>query len=115
MKTNNDKPAAKQKVEKPKRRRDVDAAMIIETIKELKSDLEDGKGCSLASIRNHISREYGLRMGKERQTKIKDIIEEEFIEGRINMTNHDGHKINFLKRFDVVEEEEEDETLPETQ
>lgn len=109
---NSGKPAKNlQKVEKPKQR-EVDAGMIIETIIELTSNLENGQGAALASIRNHIARTYEFRMGKVRQTIIKEIISEEFNAGNITMTNHSGSKINFTKRFDVVAEGDDDEEDP---
>lgn len=89
-----------EKVEKPIQR-DVNAAMIIETLNELTSKLDNGKGAPLVSIRNYIAKTHGLKMIVSRQTMIKEIIAKEFHDGRIKMTNHSGTKINF-KRFDVV-------------
>lgn len=97
-------PTKLQKVEKTKQR-DIDAAVIIESLKALNnsdSNLEKGQGFALVTIRTHISKTLGTKMGKARQMLIKETIEAEFRGGRIIMTNDDGEKINFRKRFDLV-------------
>lgn len=99
-----------QKVQKTQRR-EVDAAMVIETFKSLKEEetnLEKDRGFALVTIRNHIQKTFGLRMGKARQVKVKEVMKQEYDDGRIIMTNSDG-KLNFTKRFDVIDDDEEEE------
>ncbi|KAG4071860.1 hypothetical protein HA402_006021 [Bradysia odoriphaga] len=105
--TKNAKKATKP-ADKPKAR-DIDAKMIIDTLNALKSaaaDVENGRGFALVTIKKYITTTHGIKMGKERQASIKSVMEDEFVKGHIKMTNHDGDKINFLKRFDLPSDEE---------
>lgn len=106
---NDDKPAKKlKKVEKPIKR-NIETAMVINTIKELTSKLEDGVGAPLVQIRNYIADNFGFRMGKNRQLEIKEIMSTQFGEGKIGMTNSESEKINFTKRFEVMDDDSEEE------
>lgn len=74
------------------------ATMVINAFENIKVR----GGIPLAAIRNYISDIYKVEMTKSRQTKIKKFIQNEFLEGRIKMTNHDGDVINYTKRFRMI-------------
>lgn len=67
------------------------------------------QGLSLQKIKNFV-KNHGFLMNEENAAILKEFIANEFEHGRIVMTNGDGGgKINFTKRFEMVEEAESDD------
>lgn len=64
--------------------------------------LKTKEGLSLRAIYDHISSTFGIEMDKNNHTMVKKIIGKGFREGRIAMTNHDSTKIDYTKRFEMV-------------
>lgn len=64
--------------------------------------MNDRKGNTMASIKTFIAKEYQREIGKSLVTHIKKFMEQEWLAGRIRMTNFDSNTINFSKRFTVV-------------
>lgn len=89
---------------------EVNAKMVIKTLNEMSKDPQNGgKGHSLAAIRNYIRKNYGLKMTYYRQALLKDVMEQEYLKDKIEMTNYKSPIINFTKRF--VSSEKMDENL----
>lgn len=112
-------PTKKLKKVTKNKTKDVSARMIIEALNRMDEALKGddvGNGHSLAKIRNYIRKNHGLVMSKYRQELIKDIMEREFDQGRIEMTNSDD-ALNFTKRFQSLVEDSEvpDEDMSETE
>lgn len=109
------------KVSKAKKPLEINRWMVIDALNQMnKPKPVIVKGHSLAAIRGFIKRTYGLPMSYPRQELLKQIIENEFIHDRINMSNYDGASVNFTKRFEalvgaeeVTEPEETDATTDE--
>lgn len=109
-----DNPKNLRKIAKTKSKQaDVTVRMVIRTLNDLEENRksDDDVGHSLAKIRGYIQHNYGLKMTKNRQELIKNIMRTEFEANRIDMANSDG-KLNFTKRFvsKITDSDIEDET-----
>lgn len=73
--------------------------MVAAALKELKELKNSRKGYSLAAIRQQIITMYDMQPTKVVQINIRKGLEKEFKEGRVRMTNAEGDKLLFNKRF----------------
>lgn len=62
----------------------------------------NAEGCTLQTIRNTITKEYGAKMTKKLQTAIKDYLSEEYRQGRMKMLDADGDELKFNKKLFFV-------------
>ncbi|KAJ6640895.1 hypothetical protein Bhyg_05828 [Pseudolycoriella hygida] len=79
------------------------AAMVVSALRIAGDDVPGKEGVTLAKIKSFISETYNLEMTKPNITIIKKFLNREFQSGRIVMTNYDGDRINYTKRFSVNE------------
>ncbi len=88
----------------------VNKTPVSHMVKNALKACNNGDGVHLATIRNFIRIQYNnyKRPGKELQSLIKEYMKEQFDEGNLVMVNSESEKINFTKRFDYYDEDEDD-------
>lgn len=88
----------KKQREKKENKSDRMAEMVIDAFERWPNE----EGITLRGIKKHIATTFYVEMTKANQTIIKKFLGKEFREGRLSMTNDDGDKLNYAKRFVMV-------------
>lgn len=114
--TTTEKPAKNlsKVAKKPRVKKETMSDLVAQMVTDAFNKSENPQGITLIGIRNYMAKTFNLEMSKSTKTLIKKFIGKEFRQGRIVMTNKaDSSKIDYTKRFDMIEVDEGDEAAEE--